>query len=316
MRGILHQPMDMNTTTHHLVSIIVPHYNRNGLIPDLIRNIVVQEYRPIEIIIVDDGSDDPLLDVDEDHGDVSVRILNLSHTGCPGLVRNAGIQAARGEFIAFLDSDDLWLPQKLRLQIEVFEKNPRVDLCHSNALIKQKGTLCKLYRHLSTGHQVTYGELLRENLVLTSSVVAKKKVFMAEQFSNYPSAQDYEYWLRLVRKFKLYYLAEPLYVYADSRQDSVSRKVALRYLNLLKIFRLQQPFCVERKQRAALQLRMSGFYFKLAKYSFLRGRVVRCRSLLLVSLRCQVTVHAVVALALLILGPRILGKLYARNPDM
>lgn len=295
----------------HLVSVIVPHYNRNELISNLIQNIIHQEYRPIEVILIDDGSDTPISFTAGVSDDVPVRVINLTHSGCPGSVRNVGIQAANGKFIAFLDSDDLWLPQKLRLQMEVFDKKPFVDLCHGNVLIIKDGTPRKVCRHLSTGHQLSYGELLLKDNVFTSSVIAKKIIFTTEQFNKYPSAQDYELWLRLVRKFNFFYLSEPLYIYADTKQDSISRKSIQRYLNLLKIFRLQQSFCTEQKLHTTLYRRMAGFYFKLAKYSFLRGRVIRCRSLLWQSLRYRVTIHAVIALALLTLGPRLLRRLYA-----
>lgn len=306
----------MSVKSKSLISIVVPNYNRNDLIPDLILNIIAQEYRPIEVIIVDDGSDELYRHSEEDHDGITVLVLPLPHSGRPGLVRNAGIQAAHGEFIAFLDSDDLWVPQKLRLQMEVFEKNPLIDFCHGNALIFKNGvTHKKLYNDIPTGYQVNYDELLRENMVLTSSVIAKKTVFTSELFDKYSSAQDYEMWLRLVRKFKFYFLDEPLYVYAHSRPDSVSRNKIRRYLNLLRIFKGQLPFCVEKKRQKMLCWKIAMYYFKLAKFTFLQGNTGRCRSLLRKSLQSKVTIYAMAALVMLSLDPRLLGWLYARNQE-
>lgn len=108
------------------VSVIVPTRNRPAFLADALGSVVGQDYRDLEIIVVDDASDDP-----EENARViarfgrPIRHLVRDVKGGPSVARNAGIQASDSEYIAFLDDDDIWLPSKLRRQVEVFEANPR-----------------------------------------------------------------------------------------------------------------------------------------------------------------------------------------------
>lgn len=101
-----------------VVSVIVPTFNRAGLLPLTIDSILVQTFRDIELIVVDDGSNDGTADYLAGIHDPRVRTINRSHCGNVAHVRNAGAAAARGRFLCFLDSDDLWLPHKLESQLD------------------------------------------------------------------------------------------------------------------------------------------------------------------------------------------------------
>ena len=110
-----------------LVSCVVPVFNGARFLEDAVQSIEAQTWRPIEIIVVDDGSTDGTPDVIERIGDrvVALRQSNLG----PPAARNAGVRAASGDFIAFLDADDLWLPEKLAVQMARFEARPELELC-------------------------------------------------------------------------------------------------------------------------------------------------------------------------------------------
>lgn len=114
------------TTTQPLVSVIVPAYNREDLLPESLDSIVNQDYRPLEVIVVDDGSTDGTVAVAQSY--TEVRCVCQVHQGVSA-ARNAGVAASGGEFLAFLDSDDCWTPGKLGLQVDYLLQNPEIDFC-------------------------------------------------------------------------------------------------------------------------------------------------------------------------------------------
>lgn len=109
-----------------LVSIVIPAYNGERYVAAALDSVLAQRYRPLEILVVDDGSTDSTQQIARGYAR-EVRLIEIEHQGHP-LARNTGIRAAAGEFIAFLDHDDLWSPEKLDLQFACFERNPELDL--------------------------------------------------------------------------------------------------------------------------------------------------------------------------------------------
>jgi len=109
-----------------LVSVVIPAHNSRPYIAPALDSILVQKYRPIEILVVDDGSTDSTVQMVRGYAP-EVRVIEQEQRGHPA-ARNAGIRAASGEFLGFLDHDDLWSPDKLELQIASFERNPELDL--------------------------------------------------------------------------------------------------------------------------------------------------------------------------------------------
>ena len=106
------------------VSVILPVYNRSRMLADASRSVLGQSYRDLELIIVDDASTEDLRPVVEALDDPRVRYIRLEQNGGASVARNAGLQMARGAFIAFQDSDDLWLPGKLQMQMELMASLP------------------------------------------------------------------------------------------------------------------------------------------------------------------------------------------------
>lgn len=106
-----------------LVSVIVPVYNAEAYLESALRSIRTQDYRPIEIIVVDDGSTDRSADIARSYEDV--QYLHQPNAG-PSAARNAGLAVAKGEFVAFLDADDEWLPRKLAIQVSYHRDHPDV----------------------------------------------------------------------------------------------------------------------------------------------------------------------------------------------
>jgi glycosyltransferase involved in cell wall biosynthesis len=115
-----------------LVSVVIPTYNRSALIGRTVDNVLSQTYADTEVIVVDDGSTDDTLTVLNRFGD-RIRVLSQANRG-PSAARNRGLEVARGEIIAFQDSDDLWMPTKLERQVALLESSgPTVQVCLCNA---------------------------------------------------------------------------------------------------------------------------------------------------------------------------------------
>lgn len=110
-----------------LVSVIIPIYNCERYLAEAVESVLAQTYRPIEIIVVDDGSTDGSAGVAKSFADSQVQYFYQTNSG-PGAARNQGANLARGSIFAFLDSDDIWLGDKLTLQMAAFESNTELDM--------------------------------------------------------------------------------------------------------------------------------------------------------------------------------------------
>ncbi len=110
-----------------MVSVIIPVYNYEQYLAEAIASVLAQTYRPVEIIVVDDGSTDRSGDVAKDFKDSGVRYCYQPNSGT-GAARNQGTNLAQGSYFAFLDADDVWLPDKLTLQMAAFDEDPELDM--------------------------------------------------------------------------------------------------------------------------------------------------------------------------------------------
>ena len=116
-----------------LVSVLVPTFNRAHLVPEAIRSVLSQDYAPFEVVVVDDGSTDDTATVINQEFGRRIRYIRQENAG-PGAARNTGIRASSGEYIAFQDSDDIWLPGKLRAQVDALNRHPECALVYGKAL--------------------------------------------------------------------------------------------------------------------------------------------------------------------------------------
>lgn len=209
--------------SNSMISVVLPTYNRAGTLLRSVQSVLAQTYTDIELLIVDDGSIDETAQVVEALADPRVRYLpqKENHGAC--VARNAGICAARGEYIAFQDSDDIWHPEKLSAQLEQLHRTDAdVVFC---AFIRHEGEAedC-LPVGLSDGECLTYEEMLEHNYISTQTMLGKRACFQEEMFDEtYPRLQDWELGLRLVRRFKVCFDARSM-VDVYVQEDSISKK--------------------------------------------------------------------------------------------
>jgi glycosyltransferase involved in cell wall biosynthesis len=153
-----------------LISCIVPVFNGENYLAEALESILAQTYRPIEVIVVDDGSTDGTADVAARYGD-RIRYVRQNNGG-PPTARNLGLSMATGEFVAFLDSDDLWHPEKLERQMACFETRPELDLCVTHL---QRFWIPQLEQEQKRFQDHRYAEVLPG--YVTQTLLARRTLF-------------------------------------------------------------------------------------------------------------------------------------------
>lgn len=202
------------------VSVIIPVYNGERYIAETIESVIAQTEPSWELIAVDDGSPDNSLEVLEQYAKKMpdrIRVITVSNGGV-SRARNIGAAAARGTYIAFLDQDDLFAPEKIRRQKEMFERDRSLGISFTNeALIDGDGkVLQENVLKLGPEHRGSVFEtLLFNNFIPISSVIIKKNLFeKTGGFSpKYSLAEDLDFLLRAARDIKVDYIDEPLLRY-------------------------------------------------------------------------------------------------------
>lgn len=182
-----------------IVSVIIPVYNGEKTIENAVRSALAQTYIYIEIIVVDDCSNDRTPLIMKQLVELDPRVIYWKNKENKGVAatRNFGISRAQGRYIAFLDSDDEWYPQKLETQIRFMQKN-EVDICYSAYLMINKQTNSSKRREVPA--KVEYRDLLRENTICCSTVILRKEMALKHPFREEFFHEDFILWLELLKK--------------------------------------------------------------------------------------------------------------------
>jgi glycosyltransferase involved in cell wall biosynthesis len=199
-----------------LVSVIIPTYNRLPLLGEALESALAQTHPNLEIIVVDDGSTDGTNAYVQGLESDRIRYVFQENRGHPGAARNVGLRMARGEYVAFLDSDDVWLPEKIERQLAVLEADPELDLVATD-FFELPPNRRKTALGLKKPKLVDFRELLRDCPIQNSSVLMRKEVAdsIGLQDETLRTCEDYEYWLRVLRRreHSAVIMDEPLTVY-------------------------------------------------------------------------------------------------------
>ena len=212
-----------------LVSILIPTYNRADTLGRTLRSILDQTVRDFEIIVVDDGSTDGTRGlVESSLQGVSFRYIYQANGGV-AKAREAGIRASRGEYLAFCDSDDLWVPDKLERQLALFKSG--IALVFSDAYacretLHQLKARFRWYELCVPFRGEVYQHLVRKNFIVTSSVIVRRP-FLAD-FVAFPltTVDDWQMWLSVARRKGLFeYAEQPLIYYYEHSQGISKQKI-------------------------------------------------------------------------------------------
>jgi len=205
------------------VSVIIPTYNRAWCLREAVDSVLGQEFNGVELIVVDDGSSDETPQMLLACGS-ALRTLRQENRGVSA-ARNAGIAAARGELIAFLDSDDIWLPGKLARQVEFFRRHPEALICQTEELWVKNG--CRVNpgrRHRKRGGMI-FEPSLDLCLVSPSAVMLRRGLFHRVGLfdERLRACEDYDLWLRVSCRFPVELIETPLIVKRGGHPDQLSR---------------------------------------------------------------------------------------------
>jgi glycosyltransferase involved in cell wall biosynthesis len=205
------------------VSVIIPTYNRAWALTRAIDSVLAQEFRDFEIVVVDDGSTDHTREVLQSYSQIC--IVRQDHRGVSA-ARNAGIAQAEGCLIAFLDSDDSWLPSKLSVQVEFF--NARLDalICQTEEIWIRNGRQVNPKKRHRKYSGMIFERCLELCIVSPSAVMMKRSLFdkIGAFDEALPVCEDYDLWLRIACRYPVYLVKQPLVIKYGGHPDQLSRK--------------------------------------------------------------------------------------------
>ncbi|MBW2616610.1 MAG: glycosyltransferase family 2 protein [Deltaproteobacteria bacterium] len=207
------------------VSIIIPTFNRAEKVARAISSVIEQTFADFEIIVVDDGSEDNTEQTVAQFGKRLVYVAHPSNLGVSA-ARNTGIKKSRTPLIAFLDSDDRWLPEKLAVQVEFFNTHPEAVACQTEETwIRNGRRVNPKKKHLKPSGDI-FEASLKLCLVSPSAVMLKRSLLEEVGLfdEDLPACEDYDLWLRIACRYPVYLIKEPLVVKEGGHPDQLSAR--------------------------------------------------------------------------------------------
>ena len=265
-------------------SAVIPVYNRKDRIQQTIESVLNQSVLPREIIVVDDGSTDGTSEfVKSTFPDV--KVVTQANQGVSA-ARNKGIKEAKGEWVAFLDSDDEWLPTKLEMQSSWLRNHPNIKICHCDEIwIRNQVRVNPGKRHKKQGGWI-YLNCLPLCVISPSAVVINQEVFdeVGMFDENLPTCEDYDLWLRITQRFEVGYIDQQLLVKYGGHSDQLSKAYAgmdrFRITALVKS--LEQSFLTSAQRKSTIEtlIHKTEIYLNGAKKRRKRSEVNDLETLL------------------------------------
>ena len=227
-----------------LVSIITPSYNCAKYIGETIQSVLNQTYTNWELLIVDDCSTDNTEEVVKSFGDERIRYLRNEKNSGAAISRNYALREAKGRWMAFLDSDDMWMPEKLEHQIAFMEKNDYHFSCTKRVLCQEDGTLMNVYA-TSPAHVTPF--MMRNYCWIASyTVMYDKDVVGLIQIADLKKRNDYAMWLWVIEKCDCYYLDEVLAIHRKRPGSISNAKYTVLIKHLYLLYRKDRGYCAIR----------------------------------------------------------------------
>jgi len=208
------------------VSVVIPTYNRASVLLRAMESVLKQSFVDFELIIVNDGSVDNTEEILQPFlSDERIRTLKQANTGVSS-ARNLGILASNNEWIAFLDSDDEWLPQKLQTQIEFLKQNPTFRFIHSEENWIRNGVQVNIPKKFDKSHHQLFERSLHTCLISPSTVLIKKEILKEHDHfdPSFEICEDYDLWLKILIQEPIGYINEPLINKYGGHDDQLSTK--------------------------------------------------------------------------------------------
>jgi len=213
-----------------MISVIIPTYNRASFVEEAIQSVLVQDFFirntsiPFELLVIDDGSTDNTKEVVRSFGD-KVKYHFQEHKGVSA-ARNLGLELTQGDYLAFLDSDDLWKKEKMSTQMSFMKSFPIAKVCYTEETWIRRGVFVNPQKKHQKYSGWIFDKVLPICLLSLSSALFKREVF--EEIGKFdeelPACEDYDFAIRLALKYPVYLLQKPLIIKRGGHSDQLSRK--------------------------------------------------------------------------------------------
>jgi glycosyltransferase involved in cell wall biosynthesis len=254
------------------ISVIIPTYNSAHYLGEAIKSVLAQTYKDLEIIVIDDGSTDNTKEIVKTYAD-RIIFLQQANSG-PAKARNFGIQKSSGEFVAFLDADDVWYPEKLERQMEMFLKNPQYGLIHSDALIRtvdnsQPDRLWFDFKRRNKSGMV-FSDLLAECFIILSSAIIRRQCLEETGCfdENVVPWEGYDLWLRVTYSYPIGFVNAPLFVRRLHSSNLFYSNFLYENLSLIKIMEKweEKTLSLSKTDKEIVKNNLRRQYFRLGIY--------------------------------------------------
>ncbi len=261
-----------------LVSVIIPTYNRGWILNEAIDSVLAQDFQDFELIVVDDGSTDDTREILDTYGR-EIIVLRQTNKGVSA-ARNRGIVQAGGQLVAFLDSDDIWLPRKLSRQVDFFNLHPDAIINQTEEIwIRNDARVNPKERHRKASGMI-FERSLELCLVSPSAVMIKKTLFDAVGVfdENLPACEDYDLWLRIGCRFPVHLIDTALIIKRGGHEDQLSKAPGLDRFRIQSLKNIIESGQLTESQYRAAVCKLQDKCAIYAGGCRKRGRVVEAAS--------------------------------------
>lgn len=265
--------------------MVIPTYNYARFVCNAVDSVLAQTFADYEIIVVDDGSSDNTGEVLARYGN-RIKYIRQENAGA-STARNTGIVLAQGKFVAFLDADDLWLPQKLEKQVRFLDDNPGFGMvfsdmshCVDGAMVHVAYLRERCYRYVAQGN--IYNNLLREGFVFTPTVMLRRECFdLVGLFDvRLCNCEDVDLWFRVADRYQIGFMDEPLAVRNQHGANVTGNSEDYLKAPVLLMERLYAANS-DRERKTIINERLQSMFYNLGYYYFSVGRMPDCRKYML-----------------------------------
>lgn len=280
---------DIESVMKPLVSVIIPTYNRAQTIERAVNSVLGQTMGNLELIVVDDGSTDETQEILKKFQ--YIRVISTENQGV-SRARNLGVQAAKGSWVAFLDSDDEWLPEKLAKQFHEASLKPECQLVHGDEIWIRNGVRVNpMKKHAKSGGDI-FENALKLCCISPSTAMIKKSLFeeLGGFREDFPVCEDYDLWLKVTARHPVAYVDDFLIKKYGGHEDQLSRRYkAMDYWRVVSMLDLLENSPLSEKKWEMLfkevqkksDILLKGYrkHQNLSQYDFIFSRMKRLTTL-------------------------------------
>jgi len=298
-----------------LVSVVMPAYNADVYIGEALESVFSQSYEAVEAIVVNDGSTDNTLKIVMEYREkYRDRLVVISQPNSGQTrAKNRGLKEAKGDFVAFLDSDDKWAPEKIEKQVELMEFRPELGLCYTKAWkIDELGNTFDYISPSPLLRGKCFEHLVLRNNIVASSVMVRRLVFEDVGYydATLSAAENWDLWTRISKKYEIDYIDEPLTFY---RVHSENMSKNFQKMYQARMYFINKHLPADSSDQWILGMRKKALFYahvSFGKNYFEQPAFQKARKELLKAVRLYPTnKECYVLLFKTMLGRRLFGRL-------